>query len=1417
MKSWRLRVNRSRINASGWRSVTGALLTLLLLVSAVSGPAYAEGRPYTDLDAVKSPQVSMMAVTATGILLSDMSVSTPEDLVRVLLGSSSIPFSNVRYSGAVVSAGQFSGAEGIIGFDAGIMLSTGKINNVIGPNKFPNVGYLSNTLGDSDLGANTYDAAVLEFDFVPEQDSIAFDYVFASEEYNEYVNAQYNDIFAFYVNGQNMAVVPGTSTPVSVNTINGGNPLGTNATNPQFYINNAPPRPRKNTEMDGLTVVLTLRAQVTPGVVNHLKLAIADVNDRTLDSNVFIKAGSFSGGLLSGPPQTNAGVAPTSNGAGWNKSNVTVSLQSIPTVQQDPVKEIRYQVAGAPEVIVPGSSASFVLSTEGTTTVTYSAVSQSGVSEQPKSLVVNIDKTLPNITGSPSKPANANGWYNADVLVTFMCTDSISGIATCANKTLTTEGANQSVSQTGTDRAGNSNTFTVSGINLDKTKPGIEATISRAANENGWYNAPVTVGFTCTDYLSGVESCSPEQIVTTDGANLVVTGQALDRAGNTHVALLPGINLDQRSPTITGTPDRPANVHGWYNAPVTITFTCGDSLSGMASCTAPIELRGEGTGLSATGIAADQAGNTASVTIDGVQIDLTAPETAAQGPDRPVDMAVVYFAASDNLSGVKATYHTIDGGPTQTGDQAVVATGGLHTVTYWSVDMAGNAGLPQTVTVQVDDRPPIINHINSPVANEFGWNNSDVTVTFVCNDENGIVRCSDPVTLTEEGERQEVEGFATDTAGNTASDLAVVNIDKTAPTVVGTPDRAANGAGWYNAPVTVTFACTDALSGLAACTGPAQLLTESTYQSAAGTATDKAGNTAGATVSGINIDMTAPVTTATAPGGWQRAPVTVTLNATDTLSGVTATYYSVNGGARQNGTSLVLTDDGITTITYWSEDKAGNAEAPKSATVQIDNAPPTITPSQNPAPNASGWNNTDVTVSFDCYDANGISFCSGPSILTADGLGQVVTGTATDIPGNSATAWHTVNIDKTAPVITGVPDRPANAHGWYNAPVSVTFFCDDALSGVVSCTPPTLLNAEGANQSAAATSVDQADNSATAAVVNINIDMTAPATTANAPTGIQPGATTVTLTASDNLSGVKETYFTVNGGAPQTGRTLTVTGGGIHTIRYWSVDMAENVEEVKIVTVQIDAAPPTITHTQSPPPNGYGWNNTNVTVSFICNDDSGLAFCTPAATIASEGAGQIVTGNAIDIAGNTATDAAMVNIDKTAPTVNYSGNVSTYTLDQQVSISCDATDHLSGVAVTDCKPISGPAYTFAFGTNTFTATATDKAGNTSTRTTTFEVVVTVNGACAVIDRLVPHQGLANSLCVKIKNSQEAGQRGQFKTELNNLDAFIQEVEAQRAKAKITKVNADILLEIAHYLQEAPPVEIDWRPGVGRNR
>lgn len=213
-----------------------------------------------------------------------------------------ISVSNITYKGASLASGTFKGGlSSGIGIDSGIILTSGTASLAAGPNNSNSSGENNLLPEDADLNsligeAATYDATVLEFDFETAGGDLSFNYVFASEEYNEYINTKYNDTFGFFVDGKNIATIPGTTTPVSVNNVNGGAPLGTNATNPEFYNNNdLSDGGFFDIEYDGFTDVFTATApRIGPGT-HTIKLAVADTGDSVLDSAVFIEGKSFSG------------------------------------------------------------------------------------------------------------------------------------------------------------------------------------------------------------------------------------------------------------------------------------------------------------------------------------------------------------------------------------------------------------------------------------------------------------------------------------------------------------------------------------------------------------------------------------------------------------------------------------------------------------------------------------------------------------------------------------------------------------------------------------------------------------------------------------------------------------------------------------------------------------------------------------------------------------------------------------------------------------------------------------------------------------------------------------------------------------------------------------------------------------------
>jgi hypothetical protein len=207
--------------------------------------------------------------------------------LAALLGGSGVTISNATLSTAgPTAAGTFSGAASAIGFDSGVLLTTGTVNCAPGPNS---------ATGCSDSSGTT---TSLKFDFTSTSGNIFFNYVFASEEYNEWVGSQYNDSFQLLLNGVNIALLPGSGGPVTINNVNGGS-------NSAFFKDNT--GGAYNTQFDGLTTVLTASATGLVGT-NTFEFLIKDLGDAQLDSGVFIQAGTFSDTPTSVPEPATLGL-----------------------------------------------------------------------------------------------------------------------------------------------------------------------------------------------------------------------------------------------------------------------------------------------------------------------------------------------------------------------------------------------------------------------------------------------------------------------------------------------------------------------------------------------------------------------------------------------------------------------------------------------------------------------------------------------------------------------------------------------------------------------------------------------------------------------------------------------------------------------------------------------------------------------------------------------------------------------------------------------------------------------------------------------------------------------------------------------------------------------------------------------------
>ena len=260
--------------------------------------------------------LTMMITTLLNAQITVTNTQTPEELVNDVLVGAGVVISNVEFNHSVPLAGAVQAQAGY--FDAagtdfpiseGIILATGNVSLAEGPNSSGSatdndgVAVDPNDTDLNDIGTATINnEAVLEFDFVPSGDSVVFKYIFASEEYHEFSTSSYNDVFGFFISGpgfagpfeggaENIAIIPGTGLPVTMNNLNNGPANAGPCINCEYLVDNTG---GAHVQYDAHTVVMYARAEVECGETYHIKMAIGDAGDMSYDSGVFLEASSFS-------------------------------------------------------------------------------------------------------------------------------------------------------------------------------------------------------------------------------------------------------------------------------------------------------------------------------------------------------------------------------------------------------------------------------------------------------------------------------------------------------------------------------------------------------------------------------------------------------------------------------------------------------------------------------------------------------------------------------------------------------------------------------------------------------------------------------------------------------------------------------------------------------------------------------------------------------------------------------------------------------------------------------------------------------------------------------------------------------------------------------------------------------------------
>jgi sugar lactone lactonase YvrE len=450
-----------------------------------------------------------------------------------------------------------------------------------------------------------------------------------------------------------------------------------------------------------------------------------------------------------------------------------------------------------------------------------------------------------------------------------------------------------------------------------------------------------------------------------------------------------------------------------------------------------------------------------------------------------------------------------------------VATDGIHTYTYYSVDLAGNTEATKQLVVRKDTVQPV---------SQLNYAADGMSFTLTATDDRaGIERISYRMdggttklytgTVQVDGLRHEVKFWSTDNAGNVefTNTRMIQAPDTLAPTTIIETRTGTTGLnGWFKSNVTVKLKATDNVNGSGV--KEIRITLDGTPSTVAGStaspvvsgdgihslsyyASDVIGNTENTKSETIKIDTVKPTTALISEprGTW------FTLDASDVTSGIATTKYAIDGAATQPYIGKVNLDGNRHTITFFSEDKAGNIETTNIVSVG-DPTKPISKVSISPNPNALGWNKS----------------------LTEWRI------QATDNDGGSGIREIRYTIDGgTERIAAGADVRIAIEE---DGPHTLSYYA-----------------------------VDEAGNTETAKVSSIKLDQVDPVTT---PVANAKG-TSLALPATDNRSGIARTVYTMDGGAEKTYVTPLVLDGKRHTIVFWSEDVAGNTEDKRTLILPV--------------------------------------------------------------------------------------------------------------------------------------------------------------------------------------------------------------------------------------------------------
>ena len=744
-------------------------------------------------------------------------------------------------------------------------------------------------------------------------------------------------------------------------------------------------------------------------------------------------------------------------------------------------------------------------------------------------------------------------------------------------------------------------------ISLDNTAPVSTTALAGLLGENDWHVSTVTVSLSAVDALSGVAVISykldnnvflsyTSAFETAAEGPHTVKFYGKDRLGNTGTEKSAAFKIDRTAPAIVPERSPAANVHGWNNTGVTVSFTCSDAVSGVQFCPAEAVFSVEGFGQAVSGTVRDYADHASSAAVGGINIDKTQPASSLSvsgelwesGSDKYLTpRSAIALAATDGLSGVEAMEYHIDEAPFGVYSSSFSLAEGMRTVHYRAIDKADNIEATRTALYRVDGTGPATflkavggsryagsepGSFYASLASRFTLEAIDPVTNGVASgvrltswSDNGGAASNTTESLAFAEGRHVLAYWSMDNVDNQdVTKSTTILVDNTAPLTthnIGSPYYAAGGVNYITPATSLTFTAADPVSGEVA-SGVSRIevsldgslfgACSSELKFAEGRhtikyrAVDNVGNVEAEKTLEVQSDNTVPVSGFVSSGqyyeslGRRFAPLrfTYSLTAADPVvgnvaSGVKFSEYRIGGGAfTVYGSTFGLTE-GIRSVEYRSHDNVTNTEPLKSATVYVDNTVP-------------------------------------KTALRIEGGAQYVGPEPGSFYASLASRFTLEAVD---PVTNGV------ASG-----VRLTSWSDNV--GAASNTTESLAFAEGRHV-LAYWSMDNVDSQEVTKSTTILVDNTAPLTTHNigspyyAAGGVNyiTPATSLTFTAADPVSGevasgVSRIEVSLDGSLFGAYSSVLKFNEGRHTIKYRAIDKVGNVEAERILEVQSDNTAP---------------------------------------------------------------------------------------------------------------------------------------------------------------------------------------------------------------------------------------------------